>query len=74
MTEKVSEKRKEQLREAQRRKRFRLSEGGRRQINIFLSPNAIENLDSLADKNGFDRHTMLEILLTQFSLNTIKSD
>lgn len=55
--------RRAQLRDAQRRRRLKLSEEGRRQVNIFLSKEAINRLDALAAAQGTDRHTALDLLL-----------
>ncbi|WP_297505709.1 RepB family protein [Ferrovum sp.] len=57
------EKRKAQLRDAQRRRREKLAQGNRHQINIFLSEASITLLDQACKKYGMDRHELIEQLI-----------
>ena len=61
--EETSEKRKAQLRESQRRRREVLSANERHQVNIFLSKQAIQLLDTECIKAGCDRHDLVERLI-----------
>ena len=59
------EKRRAQLRDAQRRRREKLAYGNRHQINVFLPAAVIKLLDAECDKLGIDRHDMIERLLLE---------
>jgi len=60
------EKRKKQLRDAQRKRREALSENGaRQQVNIFLSLPAKKILDAACVSNGLDRHQLIERLILE---------
>ena len=59
------EKRRIQVRDAQRRKREKLASGNRHQINIFLPATVIQLLDAECEKSGIDRHDMIERLLLE---------
>lgn len=61
----ITEQRRAQLREAQRRRRAKLAQPGRRQINVFLTEQAIAQLDELAQRFDSDRHLILESLIHQ---------
>lgn len=65
----ITEQRRAQLREAQRRRRAKLAQPGRRQINVFLTDQAIAQLDELAQQLNADRHLILEILIHQVTDN-----
>lgn len=58
------QRRREQVRLAQRRRRARLSEGNRIQINLFLTQEASDRMDALALLWGVERQEVLERLLT----------
>lgn len=59
----ITEKRRAQLREAQRKRRQALSHGDRHQLNIYLTVKAIKILDSRASELGLDRHELIEKLI-----------
>ncbi|MEK8088733.1 hypothetical protein [Thermithiobacillus plumbiphilus] len=61
----ITEQRRAQLREAQRRRRAKLAQPGRRQINVFMTDQAINQLDALVQKLDSDRHLILESLIHQ---------
>ena len=61
----ITEKRREQLRESQRRRRQELSKGDRHQVNIYLSSKAIKAMDSQAGQLGLDRHQLIEMLILE---------
>lgn len=61
------ERRKKQLRDAQRKRREALSaNGSRQQINIFLSKKAKKKLDTTCAASGLDRHQLIEKLILEF--------
>ena len=57
------QRRREQVRLAQRRRRARLSKGNRIQINLFLTQEASDRMDALALLWGVERQEVLERLL-----------
>lgn len=59
----ISEKRQAQLREAQRRRREKLSTNDRHQVNLFLSKQAIRLMDAKRLISGMDRHDLVEQLI-----------
>lgn len=63
----VSEIRKEQLRESQRRRRELLAAGERSQVNIFLSKQSKELVDEWCKNYSVDRHDLINGLITAFS-------
>jgi hypothetical protein len=67
MTDKpaTSEKRKQQLRDSQRRRREVLAAGTRRQVNIYLTNEAISALNGQCNISGVDRHDLLNNLILQ---------
>ena len=56
-------RRREQIRLAQRRRRERLAQGERTQVNIYLNAQAIARLDALALLWGVERQDVIERLL-----------
>jgi hypothetical protein len=64
------QRRREQVRLAQRRRRARLAEGERTQVNIFLSPAAIARLDALTLLWGIERQEVVERLLDAVRIET----
>ena len=64
------QRRREQVRLAQRRRRARLAEGDRTQVNIFLSPAAIARLDALTLLWGIERQEVIERLLDSVRIET----
>ncbi len=62
-------RRREQVRLAQQRRRDRLAQGVKSQVNIFLSPDAIARLDALALLWGVERQEVIERLLVNLELN-----
>lgn len=64
------QRRREQVRLAQRRRRARLAEGERTQVNIFLSPTAIARLDALTLLWGIERQEVIERLLDSVRIET----
>jgi hypothetical protein len=59
-----TEKRKAQLRDAQRRRRELLAgNGGRHQVNIYLSSKVIKLMDAECLLSGTDRHELVERLI-----------
>lgn len=63
----VIEKRRAQLREAQRKRRQALSIGNRHQVNIYLTSETIKALDVMASESGLDRHELIEKLILESS-------
>lgn len=63
----VSEIRKEQLREAQKRRREKLASGDRFQVNIFLTQQSKELVDEWCKQYLIDRHDLLNGLITAYS-------
>lgn len=55
--------RREQLRLAQQRRRERLAQGEKSQVNVFLSKDALARLDALALLWGVERQDVIERLL-----------
>ena len=68
--EDLRQRRREQVRLAQRRRRARLAEGERTQVNLFLSSAAIARLDALAVLWGVERQTVVEQLLDSVRVET----
>ncbi|MBU2755008.1 hypothetical protein HFU84_03735 [Acidithiobacillus sp. CV18-2] len=64
------ERRREQIRLAQRRRRERLAAGQRKQINVFLMPETIRRLDALALLWGVERQDVIERLLSTVRIET----
>lgn len=64
------QRRREQVRLAQRRRRARLAEGERTQVNIFLSSAAIARLDALTLLWGIERQEVIERLLESVRIET----
>ena len=56
-------RRREQVRLAQRRRRERLAQGERTQVNIYLNAQSLERLDALALLWGVERQNVIERLL-----------
>jgi hypothetical protein len=65
MTDKpiTSEKRKQQLRDSQRRRREVLAAGTRHQVNIYLTEEAISALDEQCKVTVVDRHDLINSLI-----------
>ncbi len=63
------QRRREQVREAQRRRRERLAQGQRTPIEIFLSKDAQARLDALALLWGATRQEVIERLLVQVQID-----
>jgi len=64
------ERRKQQLRDAQRKRREALSvNGSRQQVNIFLSRTAKKILDTTCEASGLDRHQFIEKLILEIKQN-----
>ena len=64
------QRRREQVRMAQRRRRERLAEGNRAQVNIFLSAEAIARLDALSLLWDCERQDVVERLLNAVRVET----
>ena len=64
----VSEVRKEQLRDSQRRRRESLAAGERGQVNIFLTKRSKELVDEWCKRYTVDRHDLINGLIGAFSL------
>jgi hypothetical protein len=64
------QRRREQVRLAQRRRRARLAEGERTQVNLFLSPASISRLDALSLLWGIERQDVVERLLDAVRIET----
>ncbi len=62
-------RRREQVRLAQQRRRERLAQGTKSQVNVFLSPDAIARLDALALLWGVERQDVVERLLVNLDLH-----
>jgi hypothetical protein len=60
-------KRREQNRAAQQRRRPRLGTGGKIQLDLFLSPNAVQILDSLARDFNVERQSVVELVLQWYA-------
>ena len=58
-------RRREQVRLAQRRRRARLADGARTQVNLFLLPAAIARLEALSLLWGVERQEVVERLLNE---------
>jgi len=67
-------RRREQIRLAQRRRRERLAEGERTQVNIYLNAQAIKRLDALALLWGVERQEVIERLLASVQLEAMIPD
>ena len=67
------EKRRTQLRDAQKRRREKLASGNRHQLNIFLPEAVIRLLDAECEKRGIDRHYMIERLLLELGESGVES-
>lgn len=64
----TSEHRKQQLREAQRRRREKLAASGdRTQVNIFLTHHSKEWVDKWCLENKTDRHELINQLILAYS-------
>jgi hypothetical protein len=63
----ITEQRRAQLRESQRRRRQELSKGNRHQVNIYLPKNVIKAMDARAIQLGLDRHQLIEKLVLESS-------
>ncbi len=61
-------RRREQVRLAQQRRRERLAQGMKSQVNVFLSKDAIARLDALALLWGVERQDVIERLLVSLEL------
>jgi hypothetical protein len=61
-------RRREQMRLAQQRRRERLAQGSKSQVNVFLSKDAIARLDALALLWGVERQEVIERLLVNLEL------
>jgi hypothetical protein len=61
-------RRREQVRLAQQRRRDRLAQGMKTQVNVFLSKDAIARLDALALLWGVERQEVIERLLVSLEL------
>ena len=57
----ISEGRKLQLREAQRRRRVKLASGERSQVNIFLTQQCKELVDRWCHEYKTDRHNLINV-------------
>jgi len=64
-------RRREQLRLAQRRRRERLAQGERTQVNIYLNAQSLERLDALALLWGVERQNVIERLLASVQLEAM---
>lgn len=63
----ISEHRKQQLREAQRRRREKLAAGERVQVNFFLTAESKEIVENFSLKYGVDKHDFINSLIKAFS-------
>jgi len=68
-TEDAKDRRREQIRLAQRRRRERLAQGQRIQLDIFLSNDALSRLDALSLLLGIERSEVIERLLTSVEVD-----
>ncbi|WP_031405671.1 hypothetical protein [Thiomonas sp. FB-Cd] len=66
------DRRREQNRAAQQRRRQRLGMGGKIQMDLFLSPNAVQILDSLASELGVERQSVVELVLQWYADARVK--
>lgn len=57
------------MRLAQQRRRERLAQGAKSQVNVFLSTDAIARLDALALLWGVERQEVIERLLVNLALH-----
>lgn len=64
------QRRREQVRLAQRRRRARLAEGERTQVNLFLSSVALARLDALTLLWCIERQEVIERLLDAVRIET----
>ena len=63
----ISEERKQQFRDAQRRRREKLAEGKRSQVNIFLSPESKQLMDRWCLEYNTDRHDLMNGLIQAYA-------
>ena len=68
----ISEQRKLQLRDAQRRRREKLASGERRQVNIFLTNQCKDIVEHFSNRYKIDKHEFINALITAFA-NSPKS-
>ncbi len=67
----ASEERKQQFRDAQRRRREKLAAGNQRsQVNIFLTQKSKQLLDQWCDDYNTDRHDLINGMILTFSKTT----
>ena len=59
--------RKQQLREAQKRRRLKLADGERGQVNLFLTQESKEFLDQWSQEFHTDKHNIVNALVLAFS-------
>ena len=64
------ERRREQIRLAQRRRRERLAQGARTQVSVYLNADALARLDALALLWGVERQEVIERLLAGVHVDT----
>ena len=62
-----TEARKQQLREAQRRRREKLAGGERGQVNLFLTQQSKDYLDLWSQEFQSDKHSIVNALILAFS-------
>ena len=65
----ISDERKFQLREAQRRRRAKLAAGKRSQVNIFLTQNSKELIEQFCHVYQTDKHVFINALITAFAIS-----
>jgi hypothetical protein len=59
--------RKQQLRDAQRRRREKLADGQRGQVNLFLTQQSKDFLDAWSQEFLTDKHVIVNALILEFS-------
>ena len=62
-----TEARKQQLRDAQRRRREKLASGERGQVNLFLTQQSKDYLDVWSQEFHTDKHVIVNALILAFS-------
>ena len=63
----ISLERKQQLRDAQRRRRNKLAEGTRGQVNIYLTQQCKVIVDTFCDDYKTDKHAFINALIIAFA-------
>jgi len=65
------ERRREQIRLAQRRRRERLAQGERTHVSMYLSAESLTRLDALALLWGVERQDVIERLLASVQVDAV---